>query len=61
MQRRGFSEDAVRRAKQIHKIFFRSAYNRTQAIAALEASELVDSPEAQQALAFIASSQRGLA
>lgn len=61
MQRRGLSEEAIRMAKQVHKILFRKGLNRTQAVEVLNEPPYADSAEVREVLAFLALSQRGLA
>lgn len=61
MQRRGLSEDAIRTAKEIHKILFRRGLNRSQAVEALKEQSFADAKQVEEVLRFIDLSERGLA
>jgi UDP-N-acetylglucosamine acyltransferase len=59
MQRAGFSEEQIARAKQAYKVVFRSNLQLAEAIAQLDA-ELGRHPEIAHFVAFLRGSQRGL-
>ncbi len=61
MQRAGFSEEEMLLAKRIYKLIFRSKLNRGQALERLKSGELGDHSLIDQIIAFIESSERGLA
>lgn len=59
LRRRGFSDEARARIKQMYKIMFRSDLNTTQALHEIEAS-VEDSPERTHFLEFVRKSIRGI-
>ncbi len=61
LQRTGFSEEQVRLAGRIFRLVFRKGLNKTQALEALQAGTLGSDPLIDEAVAFMESSQRGLA
>lgn len=61
LERNGFTPEQMERVKQIHRIFFRSGLNRTQAVEKLTTHADVATPEFRQMLEFTAKSERGLA
>ena len=60
LQRRGFTEAAVKALKDAYRLIYRSGLNRTQALAKVEA-ELEPTAEIKALLAFYRASERGVA
>jgi UDP-N-acetylglucosamine acyltransferase len=61
LQRCGFAEEDIQLAARIYRLVFRKGLNRVQAIEALESGELGGGFLIEEAVAFLQSSQRGLA
>ena len=61
LERQGFSKEAVEDIKGLFKLFYRSGFNRTQALEAIAAAYPVLTPEVTSVLGFVEKSQRGLA
>lgn len=61
MRRCGYSEEDIQVAARIHKLLFRRGFNRVQALEALEAGELGRHALVAETIAFVRSSERGLA
>ncbi len=61
MQRTGFSEADIRTAGKVYRLVFRKGLNRSQALQALQAGDAGEGAIIEEAIAFIQSSQRGLA
>lgn len=61
LKRRGFSDDALARIKQLYKLVFRSNLKLDEAIGKIEAEFDGDIPEVALYLEFLKSSERGLA
>ncbi|NNM28607.1 MAG: acyl-[acyl-carrier-protein]--UDP-N-acetylglucosamine O-acyltransferase, partial [Akkermansiaceae bacterium] len=61
LQRRGFSEDAVRSLKAAYKaLFLKKETNLSTRIEALTAEPAAEQPEVARLLAFLAESERGV-
>ena len=61
LQRAGFSEESITALRQVFKQLYKKGLNRTQAIASIEDLGLVEYPEVKGLIAFIQSSERGIA
>jgi UDP-N-acetylglucosamine acyltransferase len=59
LERHGFSEAAQRHVKEAYRLIYRSALNLQQAVEQMR-SDLPDTPEVQDILAFVTSSPRGI-
>ncbi len=58
LRRQGFGKDALEALKQAYRLFYRSSYHVSQALA--HAGELPQTPEVRQFVDFIAKSERGV-
>jgi len=61
LERSGFGRAQLATVKFLFKAFYREGLNRQQAIDLVESSEFSDTPEARAYLAFVESSERGVA
>lgn len=61
MQRNGFSEEQIQLVRRIYKLFFRGKLNHRQTLEKLRSGELGSDPLIDEVVAFVESSQRGLA
>jgi UDP-N-acetylglucosamine acyltransferase len=59
LERHGFSEQAHRHVKEAYRLIYRSALNLHQAVEQIR-SDLPETPEVQDILAFVTSSPRGI-
>ncbi|MFO7768401.1 MAG: acyl-ACP--UDP-N-acetylglucosamine O-acyltransferase [bacterium] len=59
LRRRGFSDEALAELKRVYRLLYRSDLNTSQAVQRIR-EEVPDTPEVEQMLDFIASSERGM-
>ena len=61
LERAGFPREDLKLARQVFKALYREGLNRTQALERLRRLERADSPMMERMIAFIESSERGIA
>lgn len=61
LERAGFTPEQLGAVKAAHRILYRDGLNRTQALGSLRAHPASDTPEIRLLIAFIESSERGVA
>jgi len=60
LERRGFSPDAIRALKEAYRILYRAKLNTKQALEELGRNGLAETPEVNDLMKFIETSQRGI-
>lgn len=60
LERRGFSADSIRALKEAYRILYRAKLNTKQALEELARNGLAETPEVNDLMQFIESSQRGI-
>ena len=61
LERNGFSEEQIAVLKKAFMLFYKKDLNRSQAVVALKASDLLESVDVSAFLSFIEASERGIA
>jgi UDP-N-acetylglucosamine acyltransferase len=60
LERRGFSPDTIRALKEAYRILYRAKLNTKQALEELGRNGLAETPEVNDLMKFIETSQRGI-